>query len=178
MNHATSVVAHYDPAKRAAAEQTLQKLVRVQGVAMIALGVLWGLITSLPLVVVAADGQIEAALLLAPILIVPLVIGALGVRQIRRRPRLPEFAAAITPTSVHFPALERPSGFAPRVRAEEWGREGTTAELRPASGVLRTAVVVFTRRDGRKLRRRTVSAENLDINPRILVDALGSSPLA
>ncbi|SDO84765.1 hypothetical protein SAMN04487848_2424 [Microbacterium sp. ru370.1] len=173
MTPAATVVARYDAVKRAAVEQTLRKVVRGQGVAALALAVLWGFVTLLPIVAVAADGQGAAALLLALTLAVPLAIGALGVRQLRRRPRMPEVAVAITPTTVQFPALERPSAFAPAVRAEEWPREGTLAEIRPASGLLQTALVVFTRQDGRKRRRRTVSAENLDIDPRNLVDALG-----
>lgn len=172
MNHETSVIARYDETKRAAVEHTLRKVVRAQGIAAIALAMVWGFVTLLPIAVVAADGQVMATLVLALMLVIPMAIGALGVRQLRRRPRMPEVAVAITPTSVQFPALERPSALAPRVRAEQWVREGTSAEIRPASGLLQTALVVFTRHDGRKLRRRTVSAENLDIDPRILVDAL------
>ncbi|KQM37728.1 hypothetical protein ASE56_15775 [Microbacterium sp. Leaf203] len=178
MSSDTSVVARYDEEKRAAVERTLRKAVRAQGIAAIALAVVWGFVTLLPIAVVAADGQVTAALVLAVTLVVPLAIGALGVRQIRRRPRMPEIAVAITPTSVQFPALERPSASAPRVRAEQWVREGTTAEIRPASGLLQAPLVVFTRQDGGKLRRRTVSAENLDIDPRILVDALGGTASA
>lgn len=176
MTPPATVVARYDAVKRAAVEQTLRKVVRGQGVAALALAALWGFVTLLPIVAVAADGQGGAALLLALTLAVPLAIGVFGVRQLRRRPRMPEVAVAITPTTVEFPALERPSAFAPAVRAEEWPREATTAEIRPASGLLQTALVVFTRQDGRKRRRRTVSAENLDIDPRILVDALGVPP--
>jgi len=173
MNSDTSVTARYDAAKRATVEQKLRKLVCAQGLALIALAMLWGLVTLLPILTAATDGRVMATLVLAVTLVVPLAIGALGVRQLKRRPRMPEVAVAITPTSVQFPALERPSTFAPRVRAERWAREGTTAEIRPATGLLQTAVVVFTRQDGRKLRRRTVSAENLDLDPRVLVDALG-----
>ncbi len=173
MTPGKTVIARYDAGKRAAVERTLRTLVRRQGLAAIALAVLWGLVTLLPIVVVAADGQGGAALVLALTLAVPLAIGVFGVRQLRRRPRMPDVAVAITPTIVQFPALERPSGLAPRVRAEEWPREGTTAEIRPASGLLSTTLVVFTRHDGRRLRRRTVSAENLDIDARLLVDALG-----
>ncbi|MDZ5144428.1 MULTISPECIES: hypothetical protein [Microbacterium] len=175
MNPETSVIARYNEAKRAAVEHTLRKVVRAQGVAAVALAVVWGFVTLLPIAVVAADGQVMATLVLALTLVVPLAIGALGVRQLRRRPRMPEVAVAITPTSVQFPALERPSALAPRVRAEQWVREGTTAEIRPPSGLFQTPLVVFTRQDGRKLLRRTVSAENLDIDPRILVDALGGT---
>lgn len=169
----TFVTARYDPAKREAVEQSLRKVVRAQGVSAIALAVLWGIVTFLPIVVTAAGGQLIATIVLAVTLVVPLSIGVLGVRQLRRRPSMPEVAVEITPTSVQFPALERPSALAPRVPAEQWAREGTTAEIRSASGLLQTGLVVFTRQDGRKLRRRTVSAENLDIDPKTLVDALG-----
>lgn len=168
-----TVIARYDPAGRVAVERTLRTLVRRQGIAAIALAVMWGLVTLLPIVVVAADGRGGAALLLALTLAVPLAIGVFGVRQLRRRPRMSDFAVAITPTTVEFPALERPSGLAPRVRAEEWPREGTRAEIRAASGLLTTSLVVFTWQDGRRRRRRTVSAETLDIDPRLIVDALG-----
>ncbi len=87
--------------------------------------------------------------------------------------RSPRVAGGLVGTTVEFPALERPSGLAPRVRAEEWPREGTRAEIRAASGLLSTSLVVFTRQDGRTRRRRTVSAENLDIDPRLILDALG-----
>lgn len=169
------VVARYDAAKREAVESALRKAARGQGIAAIALAGLWGFVTLLPLVAAAITGQMSGALVLAvgASLLVPLAIGVFGVRQLRRRPRMPEVAVAITPTAVRFPALERPSAFAPALRAEEWPREGTFAEIRPASGLLQTALVVFTRQDGRKRRRRTVSAENLDIDPRNLVDALG-----
>uniref|UniRef100_UPI00292D4EB7 hypothetical protein n=1 Tax=Clavibacter michiganensis TaxID=28447 RepID=UPI00292D4EB7 len=59
-----TVVARYDAVKRAAVEQTLRKVVRGQGVAALALAVLWGFVTLLPIVAVAADGQGGAALLL------------------------------------------------------------------------------------------------------------------
>lgn len=125
------------------------------------------------------DAPVSGALVLAfgGLLLVPLAIGAFGVRQLRRRPRVPEVAVAITPTAVQFPTLERASALARAVRAEEWPREGTTAEIRPASGPLQTALVVFTRHDGRKRRRRTVSGDNLDVDPRALVAAL-ADPLS
>lgn len=173
-----SVVARCDAAKRAAVEQTLRKMARAQGVAAIALAVVWVFVTLLPISVAAAAGQMPATLVLAAMLVVPVAIGALGVRQLRRRPRLPAIAVEITPTSVNFPALERPSALAPRVRAEQWAREGTTAEIRSGAGPLRTALVVFIRQDGRTLRRRTISAERLDIDPKILVDALVGPPPA
>lgn len=175
-----TVTARHDAAKRAAAERTLATLVRKQGILLLVLGVLWGLVTLRPVVAASIVGQASVSLFLAiaAMLVVPLAMGALGVRQLRRRPHIPEIAVAITPTSVQFPAIERPSGLFPRVRGEEWAREGTIAEIRPASGLLRTALVVFARQDGRKRRRRTVSAENLAIDPRILVDALEGRPSA
>jgi hypothetical protein len=172
----TTVVARYDASKPATLEQALRKAARAQGIAAVALAVLWGLVTLLPIVVAATAGRVEAALALAVTLVVPLAIGALGIVQIRRRPRMPDVAVTITPTSVQFPTIERPSALAPRVRAEEWVREGTSAEIRPASGLLQAALVVFSRQDGRKRRRRTVSAENLDIDPNVLVAALAGPP--
>lgn len=173
MTSEATVVARYDAVKRAAVEQTLRNVVRGQGIAAIALAVVWGLVTLLPVAAAAVNGQVGGALVLASTFVVPVAIGALGVRQLRRRPRMPDVAVAITPTTVQFPALERPSALAPRARAEEWAREGTVAEIRPASGLPQAALVVFTRQDGRTRRRRTISAENLDIDPRVLVDALG-----
>jgi hypothetical protein len=171
-NSDATVVVRYDAAKRAAVEQTLRKLVRKQGILMLILAVVWGLITLLPVVAVATDaGDVGGALVLSTMLAVPLAIGALGVRQIRRRLQLPEVAVTITPTAVLFPAIDRPSALARRIRAEEWTREGTGAEFFPASG-LRAARVEFTRHDGGRRRRRSVGAGDLDVDPRVIVDAL------
>jgi len=176
MTSDTTLVARYDAAERAAVEQTLRKLVRKQGVLMLVLAVVWGLVTLLPVVAVATDaGDVGGALVLSTMLAVPIAIGALGVRQLRRQFHLPEVAVTITPTAVLFPAIERPSVLAPRIRAEEWAREGTSAEILPASGLLKAARVVFTRQDGRKRRRRMVAADNIDVDARILVDALGNT---
>jgi hypothetical protein len=176
MTSDTTVVARYDEAKRAAVEQTLRKLVRKQGILLLVLAVVWGLITLLPVVAVATDaGDVGGALVLSTMFAVPIAIGALGVRQLRRQFHLPEVAVTITPTAVLFPAIERPSALAPRIRAEEWAREGTSAEILPASGLLKAARVVFTRQDGRKRRRRMVAADNLDVNARVIVDALRGS---
>jgi hypothetical protein len=174
MTSDATLVARYDEGKRIAVEQTLRKLVRKQGILLLILGVLWGLITLLPIVAVAVDGQVNAAFVLAVTLVVPIAIGALGVRQLRRELHMPEVAVTITPTSVLFPAIESPSALAPRIRAEEWAREGTSAEILPASGLLKAARVVFTRQDGGKRRRRTVAADNLDVDARVIVDALGA----
>lgn len=167
------VVARYDEAKRAAVEQTLRKIMRRQGISMLILGVVWGLVTLLPVVAVATDAHdVGGALVLSTMFVVPIAIGALGVRQLRRQFHLPEVAVTITPTAVVFPAIDRPSPLAPRIRAEEWVREGTSAEILPGSGLLKAARVVFTRQDGRKRRRRMVAAGNLDVDPRVIVDAL------
>jgi len=178
MSDAT-VVARYDEAKRAAVEQTLRKLVRKQGVMMLILAVVWGLITLLPVVGVATEaGDVGGALVLSTMFVVPIAIGALGVRQLRRQFHVPEVAVTITPTAVLFPAIERPSALAPRIRAEEWAREGTSAEILPASGLLKAARVVFTRQDGRKRRRRMIAADTIDIDARILVNALKAPHVA
>lgn len=176
MNSDATVVVRYDEAKRAAVEQTLRKLVRKQGILLLILGMLWGLITLLPIIAVVTDDRGFDATALGwatfAMLLVPIAIGALGVRQLRRQLHLPEVAVTITPTAVLFPAIDRPSAFAPRIRAKEWAREGTSVEIMPASG-LQAARVVFTRQDGDKKRRRTVAAGNLDVDARVIVDALG-----
>lgn len=140
---------------------------------MLILAAVWGLITLLPVVAVATDtGDVGGALVLSTMFAVAVAIGALGVRQRRRQFHLPEVAVTITPTAVLFPASARPSALAPRIRAEEWAREGTSAEILPASGPLKAARVVFTRQDGRKRRRRMVAAGTLDVDARVIVDAL------
>lgn len=45
-----TLVVRYDDTARAAVEQTLRKLVRKQGAALVALSVLWGVITLVPLI--------------------------------------------------------------------------------------------------------------------------------
>lgn len=172
MTAEVTVVARYDPAARAAVEQTLRKLVRRQGVSLIVLGVVWSLVTLMPIIAVAVDGQVDAALFLAVTLVIPVALVVFGLRQLRRHPHLPDVAVTVTPTRVVFPAIERPSALAPRVRAEEWDREGTRAEILPASGALQPARIVFTREDGRTRRRRTVAADTLDVDAQVLVDAV------
>jgi hypothetical protein len=168
-----TVVARYDETERAAVEHTLRKIMRRQGISMLILGVVWGLVTLLPVVAVATDAHdVGGALVLSTMFVVPIAIGALGVRQLRRQFHLPEVAVTITPTAVLFPAIDRPSPLAPRIRAEVWAREGTSAEIMPASGLLKAARVVFTRQDGGKRRRRMVAAGNLDVDARVIVDAL------
>ena len=83
-------------------------------------------------------------------------------------------AVTITPDAVLFPAIDRRSALSPRVRAEEWEREGTSAEIVPAAG-LNAARVVFTRLDNGKRRRRTVNAGTIDVDPRVIVDVLGGA---
>jgi len=175
MTSAATVVARYDAAKRAAVEHTLRKLVRKQGIALVILGILLGLMVLAPFVAVATDDRDFDATALGwatlAMLLVPIAIGVLGVRQIRRQVHLPEVAVTITSAAVLFPAIDRPSGLAPRIRAEEWTREGTSAEIIPASG-LNAARVEFTRQDGGKRRRRSIAAGNLDVDARAIVDAL------
>ena len=176
MNSDATVVARYDADERATVEQTLRNLVRKQGILLLILGILLGLMVLLPFVALATDDRNLDATALGwatfAMLLVPLAIGALGVRQLRRQFHLPEVAVTITPTAVLFPAIERPSALAPRIGAEEWAREGTSAEILPASGLLKAARVVFTRQDGGKRRRRTVAAGNLDVDARVIVNAL------
>lgn len=170
-----TVVVRYDEAHRTVVEQTLRTLVRMRGILMLVLGTLLGALVMVPLVAAASAG-IDAAFVVVggALLVVPLVLIVLGVRQLRRRPRLPEVAVTITPTSVLFPAVERPSALAPRLRAEEWPREGTSVEIFRASG-LQKARVEFTRHDGGKRRRRSIAADSLDVDARVIEDALRGS---
>lgn len=169
MNADATIIARYDAAKRTAAQQTLRRLVRTQGVALLLLAALFSLMVLLPLGFLAADIGLDTALTAA--LILPVAVGALGIRQLRRRVTLPEIAVMITPEAVNFPAIDRPSALAPRIRAESWPREATSAHLLPASG-LNVARVEFTRHDGGKRQRRSVAANNLDIDRGVIVDAL------
>ena len=175
MTSDTSVVVRYDEAKRAAVEQTLRRLVRRQGILLLILGTLLGLMVMAPFVGVVTDPRSFDATVLGwatiAMLVVPIAIGALGVRQLRRQPHLPVVAVTITPAAVFFPAIDRPSAMAPRIRAEEWAREGTSAEIIRSSG-LNAARVEFTRQDGGKRRRRSIAAGNLDVDARVIVDAL------
>ncbi|MDT0117641.1 hypothetical protein Q9R20_11645 [Microbacterium sp. PRF11] len=173
MSSGATIIARYDAAKRTAAQQTLRRLVRTQGVALFLLAALFSLMVLLPLGFLAADIGLDTALLAAmtAALILPVAVGALGIRQLRRRVILPEIDVMITPEAVNFPAIDRPSALAARIRAESWPREATSAHLLPASG-LSVARVEFTRHDGGRRRRRSVAANNLDIDPGVIVDAL------
>ena len=171
MSSDATVVARYDEASRAAVEQTLRKLVRKQGILLLIIGMLFALMVLVPVIAAVSDGFYEVAVI-AVLLVVPIAIGVLGVRQLRRQPRLPEVAVTITPTAVLFPAIDRPSALAPQIRAEEWAREGTSAEFFPASGPLQPARVEFTRYDGGKRRRRSIATSNLDVDAQTIVDAL------
>lgn len=175
MTSDATVVVRYDEADRTAVEQTLRTLVRTQGTLMLILGTLLGAMVLVPLVAAASAG-IDAAFVVVggALLVIPLVLIVLGVRQLRRRPRLPEVAVTITPTSVLFPAIERPSALAPRLRAEEWPREGTSVEVFRAPG-LQKSRVEFTRHDGGKRRRRSIATDSLDVDARVIVDALRGS---
>ena len=177
MTSDATVVVRYDEAKRAAVEQTLRKLVRKQGILLLILGMLFGLMVLSPLLIpLIKDVDVTAAFVLAEMamLLVPSAIGALGVRQLRRQLHLPEVAVTITSSAILFPAIDRPSALAPRIRAEEWAREGTSAEIIAASG-LQAARVEFTRQDEGKRRRRTIAAGNLDVDARVIVDALAGT---
>ena len=123
----------YDDAKRAAVEQTLRKIMRKQGVSMLILAVLVALNVLAPFLGLVTDPRGFDATTLGwatiAMLVVPIAIGALRVRQLRRQLHMPEVAVTITPTSVLFPAIDRPSALAPRIRAEKWAREGTSADV-------------------------------------------------
>jgi hypothetical protein len=170
----TTLVVRYGEPARAGVEHTLRRLVRTQGTLLLILGILFGLMVLVPLIgaSIAADG-FDAGLILAAVvlLVVPVALVVLGVRQLRRRPHVPEVAVTITPAAVIFPALDRPSALAPRIRAEEWTRHGTNAEILPASG-LQAARLEFTRQDGGTRRRRSIATADLDVDVRVIVDAL------
>ncbi|NYG99452.1 hypothetical protein BJ979_002078 [Schumannella luteola] len=173
------MVAYYDETRWAAMEPTIRRTMHKQGVLSIVLGALLALIWVGPLVaLMAIDGRPDMRLSLLAIVILVLlaVLVVAGVRQICRRLRRPEFAMAITSTSVLFPEIERPSAFLPPIGAEEWEREGTHAELIPASGRLQPARVEFTWQDGHKRRRRSAAADSIDVEPRVIVEALADSP--
>ncbi|WP_445996815.1 hypothetical protein ACUWEX_01005 [Okibacterium fritillariae] len=174
MTTGAALVVRYDEARRASAETTLHKLARGQGISMLALGVLLGLLIVVPFgAALIETNDTDVVLILAAIalLLVPITLGVLGVRQLRRQPRLPEIAVTITSTAVTFPAMDRPSGLAPRIRAEEWARDGTSASIIPASG-LQGSRIEFTRQDAGKRRRRSIATGNVDVDPRVIVDAL------
>ncbi|WP_264631143.1 hypothetical protein [Microbacterium hydrothermale] len=178
MTSQAMVIARYDEVSRAAHERTLRRLVRTQGTLLLVLGSFLGVTVLLPFVALAIDTGVDAAyfLALAVLLVAPIAIVVFGMRQLRRQVRTPEVAVTITPAAVLFPAIERPSALAPRVRAEEWPREGTTAEIVPTTGP--SAVrIEFTRRDAGKRRRRSVAAGNLDVDPRVIVEALKTPPI-
>lgn len=174
MTSDATLVVRYDETARAAVEQTLRKLVRRQGAALVALGILWGVITLVPLIgaSTAVSGSNVPFILVSTLLLsIPFAIGALGVRQLRRRPLLPTVAVTIMPWAVLFPAIDRPSALAPRIRAEEWPREGTSAVVIPASG-LHASRIEFTRQDAGKRRRRSIAVGSIDVDPQTVIDAL------
>lgn len=105
---------------------------------LLILGMLLGLLVLLPFGAWAATmGGVDVAFVLAvaALLVVPVALCALGIRQLRRRLHMPEIAVTITPTAVLFPTIDRPSALMPRIRAEEWTRAETTARLIPAAGL-------------------------------------------
>ncbi|TPW75803.1 hypothetical protein [Schumannella soli] len=178
MTSDSDFVVRYDEAQQAAVEQTLRRLMRKQGILLIALAVVVGLLGAVPfgaLSIAAGDIDVRLFVGVISLLVVPVALGVLGVRQLRRRLRTPEFAVVIAPGAVRFPALDRPSAFLPRIRAEEWEREGTSAEIVSASG-LQAARVEFTRLDSGRSRRRSIAADTIDVDPRVIVDALRSAP--
>lgn len=122
-------------------------------------------------------GGVDAPILLAGavLLVVPAALCVLGVHQLRRRIRMPEDAVTITPAAVLFPVIERPSALAPQVRTEEWAREETSVRLVPASG-LSAARVEFTRLHGGTTRRRSIAADDLDVDAHVIVAALSEPP--
>lgn len=170
----TTLVVRYDEAGRVAVEQTLRRLVRKQGAALVALSLLWGVITLVPLIAAstAVDGNALPFILASILLLsIPFAIGALGVRQLRRWPCLPKIAVTITPWAVLVPAIVRPSALAPHIRAEEWPREATSAAIIPASG-LHAVRIEFTRQDAGKRRKRSFAVGSIDVDPQVIVDAL------
>ncbi|GAA2583613.1 hypothetical protein [Microbacterium binotii] len=168
-----TLVVRYDDTARVAVEQALRRLVRKQGAALVALSLVWGVITLVPLIAASTtvDGTPLPFILVSILLVsIPVALGALGVRQLRRWPRLPKVAVTITPWAVLFPAIVRPSALAPRIRAEEWPREGTSAVVIPASG-LHASRIEFTRQDAGKRRKRSIAVGSIDVDPQVIVDA-------
>lgn len=170
----TTVVVRYREPDRTAVERTIRGLVRKQGILLVILGIVLAVLVLVPLLAAAtAIEGAEAALVLAAIalLAVPVALGVLGVRQLRRQPHLPEVAVTITPAAVLFPVIDRASALWPRIRAEEWAREGTSAVIIPATGA-HAPRIEFTRQDEGKRRRRSVAADTIDIDARVIVEAL------
>ncbi|WP_402841560.1 hypothetical protein [Microbacterium sp. GXS0129] len=169
------VVRYREPA-RTATEQTLQRLVRKQGVLQLILAILLALMgpgVVLATAILVGDLSARVILLIIALFVIPGALCVLAVRQLRRRVRLPELAVTITPDTVRFPAIDRASALFPRIRAEEWARAGTSATIIPASG-LNSTRVEFARQDEGKRRRRMIAADNIDVDPRAIIDALSS----
>ncbi|MDR2294628.1 MAG: hypothetical protein LBE05_05440 [Microbacterium sp.] len=170
------VVRYREPA-RTTTEQTLQRLVRKQGVLQLILAILLALMgpgVILATAILVGDLSARVILLIIALFVIPIALCVLAVRQLRRRVRLPELAVTITPDTVRFPAIDRASALFPRIRAEEWVREGTSATIIPASG-LNSTRVEFARQDDGKRRRRTIAADNIDVDARLIVAALSGS---
>lgn len=177
MTPTTTLVVRYDEVARLTADATLQRLVRKQGVLLLILGMLLGLLVLLPFGAWAATmGGVDVAFVLAvaALLVAPVALCALGIRQLRRRLHMPEVAVTITPIAVLFPAIDRPSALMPRIRAEDWTRAETSAQFIPAAG-LNAARVEFTWQHAGKRRRRSIAAGNIDVDPYAVVAALGAA---
>lgn len=179
MTSDAGVVVRYKEDERAAVEQILRRLVRKQGRLDLALGIIWGLVVVVLFGGAALSvGEVGVSFFVAvlALLTVPVLLVVLGVRQLRRQPHMPDVAVTITPDMVVFPTIERASGLFPRVPAEEWPRNETTAEILASTSMLNTQRVQFTRFDGRKRRRRTINANTIDVAPGAIVAALMGAP--
>lgn len=176
MTSPVTLVVRYREGDRAATEETLRRLVRKQGALLVTLGVLLGALVLAPLIgaATAPDG-IDAGFVLGAIVLLaaPVALLVLGVRQLRRRPHLPETAVTITPSTVEFPAIDRPSAWVPRKRAEVWPRQGANAQIIAASGMQAARVMVTGQHEGKR-RQRSIAIGSIDVDPQVIVDALQS----
>lgn len=173
------MVVRYRESERTATEQALRRLIRTRAILQLVLALLITLIGPGIFVLAAVStGEFSVGIMIAivALLMIPVAMCVFAARQLRRRVRLPEVAVTITPHAVLFPAIERLSVLSPRIRAEEWAREGTSAEILPAAG-LNAERVAFTRWDNGKRRRRAIAAGTIDVDPRVIVDVLrGRTP--
>lgn len=171
------IVVRYREPERTTTEQKLRHLMRTRAILLLVLALLIALMgPGIFIVAAISTGELSAGVILVivALLMIPVAMCVFAVRRLRRQVRLPEVAVTITPDAVRFPAIDRLTALSPRIRAEEWAREGTSAEVVPAAG-LNAARVVFTRRDNGKHRRRMIAADTIDVDPRVIVDVLSST---
>ncbi|MFK4789511.1 hypothetical protein [Microbacterium sp. ZW T5_56] len=176
MSDAVLVVRYREP-DRTFAEQKLRRLMRTRSILIMVLALLIALFGPgllLFAMVETRDFSVGGVLVTIVLFMIPVAMCVFAVRQLRRKAYLPELAVTITPDAVIFPAIDRLTALSPRLRAEEWVRDGTRAEILAPAG-LSAARVVFTRQDNGKRRRRAIAAGTLDVDPRLIVDVVNSA---